>query len=101
MATEGGGQQGVDEGTCAPSGAMAHSGDRALRVAGTARDGGHSYIYFTLFEEPLRIYADSQLRYWFLPTDDRSRHVAVDLFFTDSSTLRDSGTKTADGVAMP
>ncbi len=100
MATEGGGQQGVDEGTCAPSGAMAHSGDRALRVAGTARDGGHSYIYFTLFEEPLRIYADSQLRYWFLPTDDRSRHVAVDLFFTDSSTLRDSGTKTADGVAM-
>lgn len=99
-ATEGGGRRGVEEAICAPSGAKAHSGEKALRVAGTARDPEHSYLYFTLFENPLRIYPDSQLRYWFLPTNERGRCVSLDLLFDDGTTLRDSGTKTVDGVGM-
>ncbi|MEA3364266.1 MAG: chitobiase/beta-hexosaminidase C-terminal domain-containing protein, partial [Candidatus Hydrogenedentes bacterium] len=99
LADEGGGRRGVDESMCAPS-EKAHSGAKALRVAGHARDPEHSYMYFTLFEEPLRVYRDSELRYWFLPTNERGRRVSVDLLFSDGSTLRDSGTKTVDGVGM-
>ncbi|HQH51246.1 MAG TPA: glycosyl hydrolase family 28-related protein [Candidatus Hydrogenedentes bacterium] len=99
LAPEGGGQQGVENAACTPAETKAHSGNKALRVTGQARDAEHSYIYFTLFEEPLRVYSDSQLSYWFLPENERGRYVSLDILFADGSTLRDSGTKTADGVA--
>lgn len=100
LAAEGGGQRGVEAGQCAPAEGTAHGGTMALRVAGEARDAEHSYIYFALFEEPLRVYSDTQLRYWFLPVNEAGRFVAVDMFFDDGSTLRDSGTKTIDGGNM-
>jgi len=98
VVTEGGGLRGVADASCAPSDANAHTGSRALRVAGRAEDTEHSYVYFTLFEEPLRIYPDSRLRYWFLPVNQRSRNVAVDILFEDGTTLRDSGAQTTDGL---
>ncbi|MGI6461564.1 MAG: glycosyl hydrolase family 28-related protein [Candidatus Hydrogenedentales bacterium] len=98
LAAEGGGLRGVEEGFCAPVDGTSQHGARALRVAGEARDREHSYLYFSLFEEPLRIYSDTQLRYWFLPVNEAGQHVAVDMFFDDGTMLRDSRIKTAEGV---
>jgi hypothetical protein len=100
VANEGGGRRGVVEESCAPSDAKAHEGNRSLRIVGRAENVEHNYIYFALFEEPLRIYHDSQLRYWFLPVNERGRHISIDILFDDGSTLRDSGTRTVGGVAM-
>jgi len=40
------------------------------------------------------------LTYWLRPTGERGRAVGIDLLFTDSSTLRDSGARTDDGAVV-
>lgn len=100
VAESGGGRRSVSDLHCAPVDTTAYAGARSLRIAGVADDPDYSYVYFRIFDEPLRIHADSTLRYRFLPANERGRHVCVDALFQDGSTLRDSGARTADGQAM-
>ena len=84
-----------------PSGCWrARAGARALRVTGNAEDPSYSYVYFAVFEETLGVAPDSVLSYWIRPANERGQCVGIDLRFTDGTTLRDSGGKTADGQAL-
>jgi len=98
LAEPGGGIRSVTEAKCAPAKANAHSGRHVLRIAGLAGEG-HAYAYFSVFEEPLFVYPTSCLRFWLFAVNESGRQVSVDLLFSDGSTLRDSGTRTTDGVA--
>ena len=68
------------------------SGNPALRLAGTATSEEHAFQYFALMEANIPVASDSILQYHFHPTNERSRNIAIDLLFTDGSTLRDSDT---------
>jgi Fn3 associated/Pectate lyase superfamily protein len=94
-----GGTKAVSGAQCGPVDTQAHSGKHALRVAGNA-DESYAYAYFRLFTEPLQINPGATLTYWFMPVDDRARHVSIDLRFSDGKTLRDSGARTTDGAGV-
>ena len=85
------------------SGETAHSGDSALMYSGYGQGGDavHAYLMaYDLSGSPLRIDAGKGLGYWVYPQSnattpwvaagsDNSTCVAVDLVFTDGSTLAD------------
>jgi len=100
VATQGGGRRTVSQATCRPVEAEAHTGQRVLRIAGQADDPSYSYVYFKVFEEPVGVHSDTVLSYWVKPLNERGRRIGVDLLFTDGSTLRDSGARTADGQGV-
>lgn len=96
----GGGMKSVSKGECRPVDGPAHTGKRALRVAGNADDPAYSYCYFKAFDGPLAVNSDSMLSYWIRPSNARGRCVGIDLLFTDGSTLRDSSCQTTDGQGV-
>ena len=97
LATQGGGTKSVSKPECAVADTDAHTGKRALRVAGVADDPAYSHVYFKLFEDKIGVAGDSVLSYWIRPSNARGRCVGLDLLLADGSTLRDSGARTADG----
>ena len=100
VARQGGGVRRVSRPHCAPEATKAHTGTHALRVAGRADDPSYSYIYYQAFAERLVVQTDSVLSYWIRPSNARGRCVGIDLVFTDGSTLRDSGARTASGQGV-
>lgn len=100
VATEGGNQKSVSGGECHVVDTQAHSGKRALRVAGTADDPAYSYVYFKVFDEPLQVNPGAKLSYWFMPANERGRNVCVDVRFDDGTLLRELGVATTDNVGM-
>ncbi|MCX5671186.1 MAG: glycosyl hydrolase family 28-related protein, partial [Planctomycetota bacterium] len=97
LAPQGGGTKSVSKPECGVADTDAHTGKRALRVAGVADDPAYSHVYFTLFGDKIGVAGDSVLSYWIRPTNARGRCVGLDLLFSDGSVLRDSGARTADG----
>jgi len=92
-----GGRKAVSDAQCRPVKTQAHSGTFSLRVAGNAEES-YAYAYFDLFTEPLQINPGATLTYWFMPMNERSRHVSIDLWLSDGKPLRDSGARTTGGA---
>jgi len=100
VARRGGGIKSVSKHACRPAETNAHTGKRALRVAGHADDPAYSYVYFKLFDGPLGVAPDSVLSYWTRPSNERGRCVGIDLLFADGSNLRDSQARTTGGQGV-
>ena len=117
--TAGGGMTGVTGICCGVTGPQtairtgetAHAGDGALMYSGYGQGGStvdaHLMVY-DLSGSPLRIGAGQTLSYWIYPQSNAttpwvaagsedSTCVAVDLIFTDGSSLRDSGATDQNG----
>jgi hypothetical protein len=117
--TAGGGSSGVTGICCGVtgpeagvrSGETAHAGSSALMYSGYAQGGSNDYAYLKLYDlssNPLAVGTAKTLSYWIYPQSNatsswvaagstNSTCVAVDLVFTDGSTLRDSGAVDQNG----
>lgn len=87
------------------TGERAHTGDGSLLYSGSTGGGRHAHAYlkvFDLADKPVSIGKARTLSYWIYPKSadrwdnadwpvDNSSCVALDLVFTDGTTLRDSG----------
>lgn len=73
---------------------------QALRITGDVIEPGHAFVYFELaaFPDPPEVSFEDVLRYEFRAGNDAGRHVAIDMLFSDGTTLRDSSARTEDGV---
>jgi hypothetical protein len=96
------------------TGETAHAGSGSLMYSGAAQGGTNTYAYLRVYDlsgSPLAIGAGKTLSYWIYPQSNatngnvpagstNSQCVAVDLIFTDGTTLRDSGSvdQTGDGA---
>ncbi len=91
----------------------AHTGSVALMYSGSDSSGSQSYAYdkvFDLTSTPITVQSTTTLSYWIFPqssstapvpvSGSNSSCVAVDLVFSDGSTLRDSGAVDQNGVRM-
>jgi predicted alpha-1,2-mannosidase len=78
-----------------PRAEVAHSGTNALRYSGTAG----SPAYNQVFDVDLAVVPATVLSYWVYPVTGGTG-VAVDLVFTDGTTLRDSGAVDQHGARM-
>ena len=85
-------QLGITAPTCNLLPSDTPSGNPALRISGSAPEEGHAHVYFILKEAGVPIASDTIMQYWIKPENELSRNVAIDLLFTDGSTLRDSET---------
>jgi len=116
--TTGGGDNNVTALCCGVSGPEAgvrtgetsHTGSSSLMYSGSA-DGSDPHAYMKVFDlsgSPLAIGSGKTLSYWIYPQSsattpyvpagsDDSSCVAIDLVFTDNSTLRDSGAVDQNG----
>jgi predicted alpha-1,2-mannosidase len=81
---------------------IAHSGSAALMYSGMDLDGVRSFSYNRLFDVNIPVAAGTKLSYWIYPQSSASNSawVAVDLLFTDGSSLRDSGALDQHGVRV-
>jgi hypothetical protein len=92
------------------TGETSHAGSAALMYSGSAQGGNpHAYLeVFDLSGSPLAIGTSKTLSYWIYPQDNattpyvaagstNSTCAAVDMYFTDGSTLRDSGAVDQNG----
>jgi lysophospholipase L1-like esterase len=81
-----------------PRAEIARSGNGALMYSGNDLSATQSYSYMRVFDVHLRITSNSVLTYWIYPQQTNGTFVAVDLRFTDGSSLRDSGAVDQHGV---
>ncbi|MEY9886467.1 alpha-L-fucosidase 2 [Catenulispora sp. MAP5-51] len=117
--SSGGGSTGVTGICCGVSGPEAgirtgetsHTGSGALMYSGSAQGGSNDYAYLKFYDlgsAPLAIGTGKTLSYWIYPQSNatsswvpagstNSSCVAVDLVFTDGTTLRDSGAVDQNG----
>ena len=93
------------------TGEVSHTGSGALMYSGYAQGGSTDYAYLKFYDlsaNPLAIGPGKTLSYWIYPQSnttsswvspgsDNSSCVALDLIFTDGSTLRDSGAVDENG----
>lgn len=78
----------------------AHSGESALRYAGTASGDKDNNIMFRLFEEKIKIDENTVLSYWIYPEQENGRYAAIDFMCTDGTTLRDSFSVDQNGFSV-
>ena len=99
VATTGGGIRRVSGNRC---GAVerddAHGGKRAVLLTGNADDHAYSFVYQTMFEQPVLVIPDTVLTYWFKPLNENGRSSGIDLRFADGKVLRSTETADTDGV---
>ncbi len=81
---------------------IAHSGSTALMYAGVDGDATRSYSYNRVFDVNIPVNLDTNLSYWIYPQSmaANSSYVAIDLIFSDGSSLRDSGAVDQNGVRV-
>ncbi|MEV6301376.1 GH92 family glycosyl hydrolase [Actinoplanes sp. NPDC051861] len=91
------GLTGMESGVRAERG---HTGTSALMYSGNDTSTTSSYSYNRIFDVDLAVTATSALSYWIYPQSGGHLDVAVDLIFTDGSTLRESGAVDQNGVRM-
>ncbi|MEV0131502.1 GH92 family glycosyl hydrolase [Dactylosporangium sp. NPDC050688] len=84
----------------APRNETAHGGTAALMYSGNDTSATSSYSYNRVFDVDIPIGATSTLSYWVYPQSGGHLDVAVDLIFTDGSSLRDSGAVDQYGVRV-
>ena len=76
--------------TCMLSTNVAKTGDVAMQVKGEDLSDIASYCYFKILDVNIPVEEEMTLSFDFLPMNDLSRHISIDLLMTDLSTLRDS-----------
>ncbi|MFG1604863.1 GDSL-type esterase/lipase family protein [Actinoplanes sp. NPDC049265] len=81
-----------------PRAETARGGANALMYSGNDLSATGSYSYMKVFDTHLRLAANSVLTYWIYPQQANGTYVAIDLRFTDGSSLRDSGATDQYGV---
>lgn len=83
-------------------------------VAGAGRDGGAGLviagdpvdskkaanIYYFILDAKVPVEASTDLRYWIKPENEAGRHVGIELFFSDGSSLRDSAARDQAGRSL-
>jgi predicted alpha-1,2-mannosidase len=81
---------------------VAHSGSTALMYSGLDNDATRSFSYNKVFDVNIAVNNTTKLSYWIHPQGGsaHSRYVAVDLIFSDGSSLRDSGATDQNGVRV-
>ena len=81
---------------------VAKSGATALLYSGTDNSATGSFSYNKVFDVRIAVSSTTTLSYWINPqsADPNSSYVAVDLIFTDGSSLRDSGATDQRGVRV-
>ncbi|THF72677.1 arabinan endo-1,5-alpha-L-arabinosidase [Cohnella fermenti] len=82
------------------TGETSRSGNSSIKVSGTDNSSTISYSDNKVFDVNIPVTSTTKLSYWFYPLNENSRHVTVDLVFTDGSTLRDSGATDFEGISM-
>ncbi|HWG23263.1 glycosyl hydrolase family 95 catalytic domain-containing protein [Actinospica sp.] len=96
------------------TGETAHTGSGSLMYSGLAQGGSAVHAYLKVYDlsgSPLGIGSGKTLSYWIYPQSnatsswvpsgsDGSTCVAIDMVFTDGSTLRDSGAVDENGVRI-
>jgi len=96
------------------TGETSHTGSGALMYSGLAQGGSAVYAYLKIYDlsgSPLSIGTSKTLSYWIYPQSnatsswvpagsDNSTCVAIDMIFTDGSTLRDSGAVDQNGNSI-
>lgn len=72
---------------------VTHSGVGSLMYAGSDNDATRSFSYNRVFDVKVAVSSTTQLSYWIRPSavNANSAFVAVDLQFSDGTSLRDSG----------
>ncbi|ACU73889.1 hypothetical protein Caci_5029 [Catenulispora acidiphila DSM 44928] len=96
------------------TGETSHTGSSSLMYSGSAQGGTNDYAYLKVYDlsgSPLAIGSGKTLGYWIYPQSNatstwvpagstNSSCVAVDMVFTDGSTLRDSGAVDQSGTKI-
>jgi hypothetical protein len=96
------------------TGETEHTGSGSLMYSGLAQGGSAVHAYMKIYDlsgSPLAIGTNKTLSYWIYPQSnatsswvpagsDNSTCVAIDLIFTDGSTLRDSGAVDENGNSI-
>ena len=85
-------QQGITEPIYSLYTGETPSGNPAFRISGSVGEEVPAHIYYILMEAGVPIASDTIMQYWIKPENELSRNTAIDLLFTDGSTLRDSET---------
>ena len=98
VATAGGGLRTVSEHSCHVVDGEGRDGGKALKLSGKADDPAYSYVYFRIFDGPIKLAEDSRLSYWIKPLNERGKTTFVDLFFADGKVMRDAGAGTIEGA---
>jgi len=84
----------------APRNETTHTGAAALMYSGNDLSTTSSFSYNRIFDVDLPVTATTSLSYWVYPQSGGHLDVAVDLVFTDGSTLHDSAAVDQRGVRM-
>jgi hypothetical protein len=79
---------------------LAHGGINAFMYSGNDTSAAQSYAYARIFDVHIPVDADTELSYRVLAQQANRTRVAVDLAFTDGSSLRDSGVVDQFGVRV-
>jgi hypothetical protein len=75
-------------------------GQYALKVGGTVTSSAEASCYLKAFDVNIPVLPTSNLTFYTYPTDSLARHVSIDLYMSDGSTLRDAGATDNTGVSM-
>ncbi|WP_158629988.1 glycosyl hydrolase family 28-related protein [Cohnella sp. AR92] len=78
----------------------AHLGSRALMYSGNDLSSSVSNSYNKIYDVNIPVFADTKLSYYIYPSNLNSTYVAIDLLFTDGTTLRDSGVLDSNGIQL-
>jgi predicted alpha-1,2-mannosidase len=84
----------------APRNETAHTGSSALMYSGADLSATSSYSYNRVFDVDIAVTSTTTLSYWVFPQSGGHLDVAIDLAFTDGSSLRDSGAVDQHGVRV-
>jgi len=99
VATRGGGLKTVSGHSCRVVDGLGRDGGRALKLMGNADDPAYSFVYFRIFDGPVKLAEDSRLSYWISPLNELGQATCVDLLFADGKVMRDAGASTVDGTS--
>ena len=81
---------------------VAKGGETALLYSGNDNSATSSFSYNKVFDVKVNVTATTKLSYWIYPqsADPNSSYVAVDLIFSDGTSLRDTGATDQNGVRV-
>jgi lysophospholipase L1-like esterase len=72
----------------------------AILYSGYAQGGKNTNIVFNVYDVQIPVSKFTKLDYWIYPQNDNARFAAVDLIFTDGTSLRDSGAVDQNGHSV-
>ncbi len=79
---------------------VAHTGSAALMYSGLDNSSNSSYSYMKVFDVNIAVSGSMVLSYWIYPQQTNGKCVAVDLYFTDGSSLRNLNASDQNGVTL-